>query len=59
MYKFRSMVIDAEARKAALMAKNEGKGGLFKLTERPPHHPARASSCGTSRWTSCRSSSTC
>ena len=35
MYKFRSMVIDAEARKAALMAKNEGKGGLFKLTEDP------------------------
>ncbi len=35
MYKFRSMVIDAEARKAALMAHNEGKGGLFKLTEDP------------------------
>ena len=35
MYKFRSMVIDAEARKAALMAKNEGKGGLFKLTDDP------------------------
>ena len=35
MYKFRSMVIDAEARKAALMIKNEGKGGLFKLTEDP------------------------
>ena len=35
MYKFRSMVIDAEARKAALMIKNEGKGGLFKLTDDP------------------------
>ena len=35
MYKFRSMVIDAEARKAALMARNEGKGGLFKLNDDP------------------------
>ena len=35
MLKFRSMVIDAEARKAALMAKNEGKGGLFKLSHDP------------------------
>jgi exopolysaccharide biosynthesis polyprenyl glycosylphosphotransferase len=35
MLKFRSMVIDAEARKDALMAKNEGKGGLFKLKHDP------------------------
>ena len=35
MYKFRSMVVDAEARKAALMARNEGKGGLFKLGDDP------------------------
>jgi exopolysaccharide biosynthesis polyprenyl glycosylphosphotransferase len=35
MYKFRSMVVDAEARKAALMARNEGKGGLFKLNDDP------------------------
>ena len=35
MYKFRSMVIDAEARKADLLALNEGKGGLFKLTRDP------------------------
>lgn len=35
MYKFRSMVIDAEARKSALMAMNEGKGGLFKVTRDP------------------------
>ena len=35
MYKFRSMVVDAEARKAQLMAKNEGKGGLFKLADDP------------------------
>lgn len=35
MYKFRSMVVDAEARKASLIAKNEGKGGLFKLADDP------------------------
>jgi len=35
MLKFRSMVVDAEARKAALMARNEGHGGLFKLTDDP------------------------
>ena len=35
MYKFRSMVMDAEARKAELMAHNEGKGGLFKLAHDP------------------------
>jgi lipopolysaccharide/colanic/teichoic acid biosynthesis glycosyltransferase len=35
MYKFRSMVIDAEAQKAALMVANEGKGGLFKLSNDP------------------------
>lgn len=35
MYKFRSMVVDAEARKAELMAINEGKGGLFKLSDDP------------------------
>ncbi len=35
MYKFRSMVIDAEARKTALLCRNEGKGGLFKLAQDP------------------------
>lgn len=35
MLKFRSMVIDAEARKAALMSRNEGHGGLFKLRDDP------------------------
>lgn len=35
MYKFRSMVVDAEARKASLMSLNEGKGGLFKLPGDP------------------------
>ncbi len=35
MYKFRSMVVDAEARKAELLDRNEGKGGLFKLSDDP------------------------
>jgi exopolysaccharide biosynthesis polyprenyl glycosylphosphotransferase len=33
--KFRSMVVDAEDRKFELMAQNEGKGGLFKLSRDP------------------------
>ena len=35
MLKFRSMVVDAEERKLALMAHNEGNGGLFKLSRDP------------------------
>lgn len=36
IYKFRSMYLDAEARKAALMEKNEMQGGLmFKMTDDP------------------------
>jgi exopolysaccharide biosynthesis polyprenyl glycosylphosphotransferase len=35
MVKFRSMVVDAEARKAALMAANEGAGPLFKMKDDP------------------------
>ena len=33
--KFRSMVVDAESRKAGLMGLNEGKGALFKMTRDP------------------------
>jgi exopolysaccharide biosynthesis polyprenyl glycosylphosphotransferase len=35
MLKFRSMVMDAENRKAGLIARNEGNGGLFKLQNDP------------------------
>lgn len=35
MLKFRSMVVDAEARKAELMDRNEGHGGLFKMSSDP------------------------
>lgn len=43
MIKFRSMVTDAEASLAALMAHNEGAGVLFKMQNDP-----RVTSCG--RW---------
>ncbi|MEV8212994.1 sugar transferase [Leifsonia sp. NPDC077715] len=35
MYKFRSMVVDAEAKLAALQATNEGQGLLFKMKNDP------------------------
>ena len=35
IYKFRTMVIDAEERKASLMALNEAGDGLFKLSDDP------------------------
>lgn len=35
MIKFRSMVVDAEARKDALLSANEGSGPLFKLRDDP------------------------
>lgn len=35
IYKFRSMYMDAEERKKELMAKNEMKGAMFKMTDDP------------------------
>ena len=35
MYKFRSMYVDAEARKAALMEQNEMSGPMFKIADDP------------------------
>ncbi len=35
MYKFRSMVIDAEAQRAALLAESDGDGVLFKMQRDP------------------------
>lgn len=35
IYKFRSMYQDAEERKASLMAQNEMKGAMFKMTDDP------------------------
>ena len=41
LLKFRSMVIDAEARKVDLLPLNEGHGALFKLQDDPTDHPLR------------------
>lgn len=35
LYKFRSMYMDAEARKAELMSKNEMQGNIFKMADDP------------------------
>ena len=35
LWKFRTMVVDAEARKAELLAQNNGKGALFKMHSDP------------------------
>lgn len=42
IYKFRSMYIDAEARKAALLAQNEGNGVHFKMKSDPRVTPVGA-----------------
>ena len=47
MLKFRSMVVDAEARKQDLEHLNEGHGALFKMTGDPRVTPL-AGSCGRS-----------
>ena len=58
MYKFRSMVVDAESRKAELMARNEGKGGLVQAESTTRASPRSAGSSATSPSTSSRSCST-
>ena len=55
--KFRTMVVDAEAKLAELQRTNERTGPLFKM-DRDPASPASASSCATPASTSCRSCST-
>jgi exopolysaccharide biosynthesis polyprenyl glycosylphosphotransferase len=42
MFKFRSMVVDAEARQAALETKNEAQGPVFKLKSDPRVTPVGA-----------------
>ncbi len=37
--KIRTMVVDAESRLAELRELNEADGPLFKMEQRPPHHP--------------------
>ena len=57
--KFRTMVRDADKRRADVMHMNERDGVLFKIIQRSPHHHSWAAFCASIRWTSCRSSSTC
>ena len=59
VYKFRTMVVDAEARLAALAASNERTGPLFKMDRRPPRHPGRPLPAGAPASTSCPRCSTC
>ena len=41
MVKLRTMVADADARKADLADQNEADGPMFKMAERPAHHQGR------------------
>ena len=59
IYKFRTMVVDAEQRRAQLLASNELDGVLFKLRRDPRVTADRGCTCGAGRSTSSRSSSTC
>ena len=59
VYKFRTMVVDAERRLAEIWDDNEGNGVLFKMPRRPAGDPRSVASCAGSASTSCRSWSTC
>ena len=56
--KFRTMVVDAEARSPTCWQHNEADGPLFKMTRRPAVTRS-AGSCARPRSTSCPSSGTC
>ena len=58
IYKFRTMAVDAEARLAEIRQDNEFDGVLFKI-RRTRASPRSGRGCGSGRWTSCRSCSTC
>ena len=58
IYKFRTMVVDAEKRLAELNEKNEFDGVLFKIRQTRASPPS-ARRLRNGRSTSCRSSSTC
>ncbi len=46
VWRFRTMVVDAESRKAELLARNEGDGTLFKMRRDPSSRASPA--CGRS-----------
>ena len=56
--KFRTMVVDAEERLAALHAQTGYEARSVQDEGRPAHHQARASGCAATPSTSCPSSST-
>ena len=56
--KFRTMVRDADKRRADVMHMNERDGVLFKISN-DPRITAWAVFCASTLWTSCRSSSMC
>ena len=58
IYKFRTMVVDAEERREQLLASNDTDGVLFKL-RRDPRVTAIGPTCGAGLWMSSRSCSTC
>ncbi len=57
-FKFRTMVVDAEARLAAPARGSRARRGPLQDEGRPAHHRARVGGCGASRSTSCPSCST-
>ena len=59
IYKFRTMVVDAEKQQAELLTINDSDGVLFKLRKDPRVTAVGAPTSGAGPWTSCRSSSTC
>ncbi len=59
VFKFRTMVPEAEQLKHTLVDLNEAQEGLFKIAEDPSRHARRQVSCARPPWTSCPSCSTC
>ena len=59
IYKFRSMVVDAEQQKEGLRCPQRGGRRHVQDQPRPARDPRRRASCAGRRSTSCRSSSTC
>ena len=59
MYKFRTMVQDADRLQAALESRNEATRAGVQDRARSADHAGRTHSCGAPRSTSCRSCSTC
>ena len=59
MLKFRSMVVDADARARALQQRRTSPTGCCSRCGATRGSPRSAAGCGGSPWTSCRSCSTC